>query len=113
MTTVDEYLETVKPSQKVALERIRVIIKQTVPEVEESISYNMPTFKYKGNSLLLFSAFKNHMSIFGHLSNFEEELKDFKLSHKGTVQFTEKKPIPEKIIKEIILKRRAEIDKSH
>jgi len=112
MATVDEYLETVTPSQKIALERIRIIVKQVVPEAEESISYGMPTFKYKGKSLLLFSAFKNHMSIFGHLSAFEEELKDFKLSHKGTVQFTEAKPIPEPTIKEIVLKRRHEIDQS-
>lgn len=113
MTTIDEYLETVTPTQRIALERIRTIVKQTVPEAEESISYGMPTFKYKGKSLLLFSAFKNHMSIFGHVSSVEEKLEGFQLSHRGTVQFTEDKPIPEEIIKEIVTKRRDEILKDN
>jgi len=108
---VDDYLSTVKPSQKTELARIRKIIKQTVPEAEETISYDMPTYKYKGNRLIYFAAYKNHMSLFGGLGSLEQKLCNFKLSHRGTLQFTEDNPIPDDLVKEIVLKRLAEINK--
>lgn len=109
MTTIEEYLNNVTPGQRLALERVRNIVKQTLPEAEETISYGMPTLKYKGKSLIHFAAFKNHMSIFGHIQAVEEKLENFKLSHKGTVQFTEDNPVPEHVIKEIVSNRFAEI----
>ena len=39
---------------------IRKTIKEAAPEAEEAISYQMPTFKYKGN-LVYFAAYKNHI----------------------------------------------------
>jgi hypothetical protein len=40
-----------------------------------------------------------------------EKLHDFKLG-KGTIQFTEDKPVPEAIIKELVLDRLNEINRS-
>lgn len=111
MTTVDEYLETVTLTQKDALQRVRNIIKQTVPETSEKISYKMPAFTYKGKTLILMSAFKNHMSLFGAVESVEDKLEGkFNLSHRGTVQFTADNPIPEDILKELLINRRNEID---
>ncbi|CAN5141342.1 iron chaperone [soil metagenome] len=111
MTTIDEYLATVTDSQKNSLQRVRDIIKQAVPEVNETISYKMPAFTYGGKSLVLFSAFKNHMSLFGDMSSVETELEGkYTLSHKGTVQFTEANQLPEDIIVKIVLSRKAQID---
>lgn len=111
MSTIDEYLETVTPTQKLELQRIRSMIKQLVPDVEERISYHMPSFTYKGETLLLFSAFKNHMSLFGAVKPVEEKLEGkFEMSGKGTLQFTEENPLPDDIIMEIVLTRKNEID---
>jgi uncharacterized protein YdhG (YjbR/CyaY superfamily) len=109
MSDVDDYLATLEPGQRKALERIRTIIRETVPDVEEIISYDMPTFKVSGKRLLYFAAFKKHMSLFGNVGTMEEKLSDFTLSHKGTVQFTEDHPIPESLLKEIIHTRLKEI----
>ena len=44
--TVDNYLESVaSPDARAALADIRRILKETLPEAEEKISYGMPAFK--------------------------------------------------------------------
>lgn len=114
MSPIDKYLKDVTPSQKEALERVRKIIKQTVPEAEETISWTMPTFKYNKKNLIHFAAFKNHMSIFpgsALVKDVRDKLKDYTLS-KGTIQFTEDHPLPESIIKEILAKRLADISQN-
>jgi uncharacterized protein YdhG (YjbR/CyaY superfamily) len=111
MSVIDEYLENVNPSQRLQLERVRTIVKQTVPDAEEVISYGMPAFKYKGKYLIGFAAFKDHMSIFptaGPVEAAKGKLGAYKLS-KGTIQFTVDNPIPEATIKELIAHRVASI----
>lgn len=111
MSVIDEYLAHVNAPQKAELERIREIVKKTVPDAQEVISYGMPAFKYKHKYLIAFSAFKHHMSIFpaSHaVEALKEKLGDFKLS-KGTIQFTIDHPVPESIIKELINVRQADI----
>lgn len=111
MSTVAEYLENVTPPQKAEYERIRKIVKQAAPEAEEVISYGIPTFKYKGKYLIYFGAFKNHMSVFpGAPLELKKKLKGYKLL-KGTIQFTEEKPLPGSVIKEIVLSRLENISK--
>lgn len=104
MKTIDNYLQDVTPSQRETLEHIRKIIHESVPEVEETISWDMPTFKYKQRNLIHFAAFKDHMSLFpgsGPIKAMKHKLKGYTIS-KGTIQFTEEKPILESIIKEIL-----------
>lgn len=105
MKTIDDYLKKVTPTQKIELERVRNIIRKNIPDVEEAISYGMPTFKYKGEYVIYFAAYKNHMSLYGSMSSVEAKLGKFKISKKGTLQFTENNPVPESIIKEIIRQR--------
>lgn len=105
MNPIDDYLKNVKPSQKAELERVRKIIKQIVPEAEETISYGMPTFKYNKKYLIYFAAFKNHMSIFPASDSMIAEIGElakFRKS-KGTLQFTEANPISDELLKQIVL----------
>jgi uncharacterized protein YdhG (YjbR/CyaY superfamily) len=110
MSVVDDYLSNVKPEQRKELERIRQLIKETVPEAEETIKYGMPAFIYKGKRIMEFAAYKDHMSLFGNLGEMEKQLSNYKLSHKGTLQFTADKPVPSSIVKEHLLTRVAKID---
>ena len=73
---------------------MRAAVHQVAPGSVESISYGMPTFKYQGKQLVYFGAFKKHMTIFP-----------------GTIKFTEKDPIPDDRLKEIVLDRLIEISK--
>ena len=107
--SVDEYLSALKSSQCAELSRIRSIIKRIAPEATETISYGMPTYMVAGKRLIYFAAFKNHMSLFGSLGEVEEKLGDYKLSHRGTVQFTEEHPLPDALIEEIVRTRLREI----
>lgn len=111
-TTVEEYLSNVNPEFRRELERIRTLVKELVPSVEETISYSMPTLKYKDRALVFFTASKNHMSFYPSCWAIEE-LKDKLQEYKTTahaIQFTLKKPLPDALLKELVLIHVREID---
>lgn len=116
MSAIDEYLAAnATPAQKARLERVRDIVKQIVPESEETISYGVPTLKYKKKNLIHFGAFKDHMSIFPASDEMIKEIGElakFRTS-KGTLQFTEDNPIPEPTIKKIVLKLLDDLQKRY
>lgn len=106
MTTIKEYLDAITPEQRSEYERIKAIVYEVTPDAEETISYGMPTFKYKGKPLLYFGAFKNHMSVFPTPEpvlklQAEGKLTNLKVS-KGTVQFANNSQLPKEIIQEMI-----------
>jgi len=113
MTYVEEYLANLTDdAARVALEHIRDIVHELASPVEETKGYGIPTFKYKGKNLVHFAAYKDHLSLFpasGAIAAYEKELSEFTLS-KGTIQFTAKHPIPDELLKKIILHRKADID---
>ena len=101
---VNKYIANLPIEQKIALERVRQIIKNTVPEAQEFISYKMPAYHFHG-MIGSFAAFKNHCSFYPWnaqtIEDFTAELKDFKTSA-GTIQFTPDKPIPEELLQKIL-----------
>lgn len=104
---VDEYLSSLPEDIRLALERLRQAIKSAAPQAEEIISYQIPTYKYHG-PLVHFMARKNHCSLVviskTILEKFSDELKSFSISGR-TIHFTAAKPIPEKLIKNIVQTR--------
>lgn len=101
---VNRYIANLPLEQQIALERVRHIIKNTVPEAQEFISYSKPAYHFHG-MIGSFAAFKNHCSFFPWnaqtIIDFAAELKDFKTSA-GTIQFTPDKPIPEELLQKIL-----------
>ena len=101
---VNQYIANLPLEQQIALERVRQIIKNTVPEAVEFISYKMPAYHCHG-MIGGFAAFKNHCSFFPWnaktIEDFSTELKDFKTSA-GTIQFTPDKPISEELLQKIL-----------
>lgn len=90
-------------------------MKKIVPDVEEVISYGIPTFKHKGKYVLYFGAFKNHMSVFPGSSlttEVKNKLAGYKIA-KGTIQFTEDKLLPAGIIEEMVKARLKTLDKAN
>ncbi len=86
------------------LQRLRQLIRETVPEAVEAISYQMPTFKLGGKNLIHFAAFKNHIGVYPTPSGveaFKEELSPYK-NAKGSVQFPLNQPLPFNLIKRIV-----------
>ena len=61
--TIDEYIALQPEKVILILEEIRETIRNVIPEAEETISYQIPTFKYYGN-LVHFAAYKNHIGFY-------------------------------------------------
>ena len=104
--TIDEYIKTFPKDIQKILESVRKTIKNVAPEAEETINYQIPTFKLNGN-LVHFAAFKNHIGFYPGskaIENFQKELTKYK-SSKGAVQFPIDKPIPLSLIRKIVKHR--------
>jgi len=108
--TVDEYLAGVPEPACTTLKKIRAVIRSTVPETTETISYRIPVFKHRGRPLLWFAAFSDHCSLFpgaSVIAAFKDELKDFAVS-KGTLHFPVDEPLPANLVKKLLKARIAE-----
>ena len=112
--TIDEYHQAFSPELQERMQAIRDIVHKTVAGVEETISYQIPCFKYKGY-LIYYSAYAKHISL-SHpfspelLAHFEEALKNYKVS-KSAIQLPNSEPLPVKLITGIIKFRKAENEK--
>jgi len=101
--TIDEYIATFPENVQIILEELRQAIRESAPEAEEAISYQMPAFKLNG-ILVWFAAFKNHVGFYPKTSAieaFKEELSNYEVS-KGTVKFPLNKPVPFDLVKRIV-----------
>jgi len=111
--TVDEYIAKSSKNVRDVLQELKRVIKESAPEAEETISYDIPTFDLDGRHLVHFAAYKNHIGFYPTSSGveaFKKELSPFKTS-RGTVQFPLDKPIPFDLVKKIV-KFRIEENKS-
>ena len=108
-TTVDEYISQFPVNVQERLQSLRKVIRETVPDAQEKISYQMPTFALHGN-LVHFAAYKNHIGFYptpSGINAFKDKMTEYKTS-KATVQFPLDKPMPYELIQEIVKFRVAE-----
>jgi uncharacterized protein YdhG (YjbR/CyaY superfamily) len=107
--TIDAYIAEFPEATQAILQEIRATIQAAAPAAEEAISYQMPTFKLKGN-LVHFAAYKNHIGFYPvptGIEAFKKELSIYK-GGKGSVQFPIDQPMPLELIKKIVDFRVAE-----
>ncbi|MDV8002583.1 DUF1801 domain-containing protein [Rhodococcus sp. IEGM 1408] len=110
--SVEEYLAALDPERRAELERIRLLVKELVPDTEETMSYGMPTLKYKDRALVYFTASKKHMSFYPS-SWAIEELGDRLENYTTTahaVQFTLAKPLSDDLISDLVRAHQRAID---
>ena len=69
--TIDEYISGFPINVQDILNKIRKTIHEAALEAEESISYQMPAFKFKG-ILVYFAAFKKHIGFYPIPSGIEK-----------------------------------------
>lgn len=102
--TIDEYIYTFSGETRERLEKIRHIIRETVPEAVEAISYQIPTFKLNGTYLIYLSAAKNHIALHpasAAMDSAIEELQAYRTG-KATIRFQTGKPLPLPLIRKIV-----------
>jgi uncharacterized protein YdhG (YjbR/CyaY superfamily) len=108
---IDAYLADIPEEAREPLQKLRVSVGGLVPDATEAISYGLPTYKYKGKSLIHFGAAKSHVAIYGAIPGAmsEKELDRYDTS-KGTIRFPLGKPVPPALVKRLVKARKAEID---
>lgn len=108
--SVDEYISSFPEEIQEKLNEMRAIFKNTVPQAEETISYQIPTYKLNGKYIGYFAGFKSHVSFYPIPKADHELEKEFApyVHGKGTLRFSLDKPLPKKLISKLI-KRWVEI----
>ena len=103
-TTIDEYISTFPDDIQAILEKMRQAIHKAAPEVEETISYGIPTFDLNGKHLVFFAGWKHHISLYPIPAGdeaFQQKISHYKRA-KGTIQFPFDKPIPYDLVEKIV-----------
>ena len=101
--TVDEYIGGFPENVQDLLEKMRRTIREAAPKAEETINYQMPTFKLNGN-LVHFAAYKNHIGFYptpSAIEAFKKELSPYK-GAKGSVRFPLDQPIPFDLVRKMV-----------
>ena len=105
---VTAHLKKFDKPQRDALQAVREIIAEALPEAEETIKYGIPTFTIGGKGVIGFDGFKNHNSIFPYgsaaIEALDEELSKY-VKTKGSIHFDKERPFPKVLLKKIIKER--------
>ena len=99
---IGEYIAAQDKDVQPRLREVYAVIKDTLPNAQEKISYQMPTFREKRN-LIHFASFKNHIGVYPGveaIETFADRLTGYKTG-KGTIHFPRDKPLPLGLIAEI------------
>jgi uncharacterized protein YdhG (YjbR/CyaY superfamily) len=108
---IDHYLGALDEPKRATLAQLRDTIVAIVPDAEQCISYGMPAFKLRGKTIAGFAAFKSHLSYLPHsgsvIPNLAEETDGYTKT-KGSLHFPVDKPLPKKLVKQLLEARMAE-----
>ena len=102
--SMDDYIATFPEEVQKTLKKVRATIKAAAPQAEETISYEIPTFKLNGKYLIYFAGWKNHLSIYPIPTGdaaFRKAVEPY-VSGKGTLKFALDKPIPYALITQMV-----------
>ena len=101
--TIDEYISLFPQDVGEKLQAIRKLIREEVPDAEETISYKIPTFKRHGSYVVYLAAHANHVSLYPS-SPAIEKLKGVSKykKHQGTLQFPLEQPLPLPLIRKVV-----------
>jgi len=110
---VTAHLRKFEKPQREALQTVREVIAEVLPEAKEVIKYGIPTFAIDSKGVIGFDGFKNHNSIFPYSGSFagrmKEELAGY-VQTKGSIHFEKEKPFPKGLLKKIVKERLKQMD---
>jgi uncharacterized protein YdhG (YjbR/CyaY superfamily) len=98
--SVDDYIATFPADVQTVLQAVRETIHAAAPDAQESISYQIPTFKIGGRPVVYLACWKKHISLYP-IPQLDEKLKAQlapHLSGQGTAKFLLAQPIPRELI---------------
>jgi uncharacterized protein YdhG (YjbR/CyaY superfamily) len=100
-TSVDQYLTSQPEETRAVLTKVRNAIRKAIPRAEETISYQLPTYKLNGRAVIYFAGWKQHYSIYPAtapvVAAFKADLAGYEVS-KGTIRFPLAGRVPVRLI---------------
>ena len=109
--TIDEYLASVSPENRAALQKVRRAVHAAAPGAEECISYGMPAFRLNGKLIAGFKAAANHCSFHPMsgetVATLKADLAGYDTSL-GTVRFSPAAGLPATLVRKLVKARIAE-----
>ena len=109
--TVDDYIAALPPHARSVADSIRQTIRAVAPDSVETMSYQMPAFKWNGRYLIHFGAWKKHIGLYPipkGTAVFEKQVAPY-VTGKGTVRLPLKDPIPHDLVRAMVTFRMKEI----
>ena len=105
-TSIDDYISTFPDDVQPILEQVRQTIRRVLPDAEETIRYDMPTFTLDGKSLVHFAGWKNHIGIYPMPAADETDDQEFApyRTQKGTGQFPISGDVPYEVIEHAVVR---------
>ncbi len=101
-TNVSGYIAGFPRPVQAVLKQVRSTIRKAIPEAEETISYQIPTYKLDGRYVLYFAGWKEHYSLYPSgarlVAAFKTALAPYEVNDKGTIRFPLGEPVPVKLI---------------
>lgn len=115
--TINDYISNQKPEVQPLLQEMKELVQMASPNAKEVKDYKVPRFNLvpesKVSIQLMFSANAKGISFYpfeAAVSEFTEQLKEYKTG-KGSVNFLANKPLPRRLIIEMVRFREGELKK--
>lgn len=102
LSTITDYIAAQPVAIQPILLQIYHVLQDSLPGVEERMSWQMPTFWRKHN-IIHFASHKNHVGLYPGpeaIAVFADRLADYRTS-KGAIQFPYSQPVPLQLIADI------------
>ena len=110
--SVDDYIASQPEAARSVLSEVRTAIRKAIPQADETISYNLPAYKLKGEPVIFFAGWKQHYSLYPASPElqaaFQSELAPYEV-RKGTIRFPLGATVPVKLIARIARFRAQEV----
>jgi len=106
------YLASLPPDSRRHVKKLREIIRGVAPGAVPVMSYGIPAFKLDGRILVYYAGWREHASVYPMTDAIRRAharaLKGYKTS-KGTVQFPLAKPLPVRLVRQLLKARVADV----
>ncbi len=102
--SIDEYIAACPEQSQRYVQKIREIVKASVPKAKEKISYQIACFELNGKNLVHFAGWTKHVSMYPipvGSEAFNKAITKY-ADGKGTIKFMLDKPLPLKLIRQVV-----------